>query len=91
MACLAAKMGEEPEEERKAETQNEASDDGKIESRVFTVVDDVARKFPEAQWKQKSTNHDEDQEAAEEEESAAEFAERIHKSIIEEGSSERRE
>jgi hypothetical protein len=87
-------MEEEPEEERKAETQNEASDDGKIESRVFTVVDDVARKFPEAQWKlsaekQKSTNHDE--EAAEEEESAAEFAERIHKSIIEEGSSERRE
>ena len=61
---------------------------------MLAAVDDVAGKFSEAQREfaaeeQKST--DDDEEAAEEEESATEFAEGIHKSIIEEGSSGRRE
>jgi hypothetical protein len=55
---------------------------------VFAAVDDVAGKSSEAEREsaaeeQKSTDNDE--EAAKVEESAPEFAERIHKSIIEEG------
>jgi len=93
-ARLAAKMGEEPEEERKAETQNEASDDGKIKRGVFAAVDDVAWESSQAERKlstevKKSTYDHE--EAAEEQDGAAEFTERIHKSIIKEGSAERRE
>jgi hypothetical protein len=93
-ARLAAKMGEEPEEEREAETQNEASDDGKIKRGVFAAVHDVAWESSQAERKlstevKKSTYDDE--EATQEEDGAAEFTERIHKSIIKAGSAKRRE
>jgi hypothetical protein len=87
-------VGEEPEEERKGQAKNEARDDGEVESGVFAAVDDVTGESSEAEGEfaakeQKSTNDDE--ETSEEEQGAAEFAERIHKSIIEEGASGRRE
>lgn len=80
-------MGKEPENERKAEAEDETSDDGKIKRGVLAVVNDVAGKFSQTERKfsievEKST--DDREEAAEEEEGAAEFAEGIHKSIIEE-------
>jgi hypothetical protein len=87
-------VGEEPEDERKDEAEDKASHDREIKCGVFAAVDDVAGKFSEterefAAEEQKST--DDDEEAAEIEERAAEFAERIHKSIIEEGPSGCRE
>lgn len=93
-ARLATEVGEEPEEERKGEAEHEAGDDGEIESGVFAAVDDVAGKSSKAEGEfsadeQKST--DDEEETSEEEEGAAEFAERIHKNIIEEGSSGRRQ
>ena len=45
---LATEMGEEPEEERECRAENEAGDDGKIESGVFAAMDDVAGEFAEA-------------------------------------------
>jgi hypothetical protein len=42
-------VGEEPEEQRKAEAEDKAGDDGEIEGGVFTAVDDVARESTEAE------------------------------------------
>ena len=73
--------GEEPEEEREAEAQNETGDDGKIKRGVFATMDDVAGKTAEAEREfsaevEKSAKKYE--QTAEEEERAAEFAERVH-------------
>ena len=46
---LAAEVGEEPKEQRKAEAEDEAGDDGEIEGGVFTAVDDVAGEFTETE------------------------------------------
>jgi len=77
----AAEVGDEPEEEREAEAQHEAGDDWEVERGVFAAMDDVAGEAAEAQREfsteiQKSA--DEGQERANDEERAAEFAERIH-------------
>jgi hypothetical protein len=85
---------EKPEEEGKRCAKEEAGDDRKIESAVFAAVDYVAGKFAETKREfstEVEKSADEDEEAAEDQEGAAEFAERIHKSIIEEGLSGRRE
>ena len=74
-------MGEEPEEERKAKAEEEAGDDGEIESGVLAAVDDVAGKAAEAKRElaaEIKKSADEDEEAAEEKKGAAEFAERVH-------------
>jgi hypothetical protein len=42
-------MGEEPEKEGKSGAEDEAGDDGEIESGVFAAVDDVAGKFAQAE------------------------------------------
>jgi hypothetical protein len=42
-------VGEEPKEQRKAEAEDEAGDDGEIEGGVFTAVDDVAGEFTETE------------------------------------------
>jgi hypothetical protein len=77
----AAEAGDEPEKERNAEAEDKASDDRKVKRGVFTVADDIARKFSQAEGEfsaevEKSAN--EDKEAAEEKKGAAEFAERVH-------------
>lgn len=87
MPCplLAAKMGEEPEQERQNEADDEASDDGEIERGVLASVDDVARKAAEpkgetaAEIKQCA---DKSTDGAEDEEGAAELAERVHRRIL---------
>ena len=47
--ALAAKVREEPEEEREGGAKEEAGDDGKVERGVFAAVDDVAGKFSQAE------------------------------------------
>jgi hypothetical protein len=78
-------VGEDPEEERKGEAQDQASDDGKVEGGVFAAMDDVAGEAAEAERElaakiEKSA--DEDEEAAEEQESATEFAKGVHARIV---------
>ena len=78
-------MGKEPEEEREHGAEYETGDDWEIEGGVFTAMDDVARKAAEAEREfatkvEKST--DEDEESAEEKESAAEFAKGVHGGIL---------
>jgi hypothetical protein len=78
----------EPEEEREHDTYDKASNDGKVERGVFAAVNDVARQFSQAEGEfaakiEEST--DKNQKAAEKEEGAAEFAERIHEVILPEG------
>jgi len=81
LSFLAAEMGEEPEEERKAKAEEEACDDGEIESGVLAAVDDVAGKAAEAKRElaaEVEKSADKDEEGAENEESAAEFTDGIH-------------
>ena len=78
-------MREEPEEQRECGAEEEAGDDGKVERGVFAAVDDVAGKFSQAERElcakvKKSANKDE--ESAENEEGAAEFAKRVHPGIL---------
>jgi hypothetical protein len=80
-------VGNEPEEERNAEAEDNAGDDRKVKRGVFAAVDDVAGKAAEAQGKfsaevEKSAN--EHQEATEEEQGAAEFAQRVHEESLKE-------
>jgi hypothetical protein len=82
---LAAEKGKEPEEEGERGTENEASDDGEIESGVFAAVDDVAGKFAEAERKfsaEEKKSTDDDEETSEEEEGAAEFTKGKHKESL---------
>ncbi len=44
-------MGEEPEEKRKAQAEDKARNDGKVEGSVFAAMDDVAGKAAELQRK----------------------------------------
>jgi hypothetical protein len=46
---LTAKVREKPEEQRKGNAENEAGDDGEIESGVFAAVDDVSGELSEAE------------------------------------------
>lgn len=48
-ARLASEMGKEPEKEGQQQTEDEAGDDREIESGVFPTVNDVTRKFSEAE------------------------------------------
>jgi hypothetical protein len=80
-------VGKEPENERKAEAENEASDEGKIKRGVLAAVNDVAGKFSQTEREfsaEVENSTDDHEETAEEEERAAEIAKGIHKSIIEE-------
>jgi hypothetical protein len=81
----AAEVGDEPEEERNAEAEDKARNDRKVKCGVFTVADDIAGKFSQAEGKfsaevEKSAN--EDEEATEKKKGAAEFAERVHDQIV---------
>jgi hypothetical protein len=75
-------VGEEPEEEGEAEAQNETGGDGKIKCCVFATMDDVVGKTAEAQREfsaEVKKSAKENEETAEEEQRAAEFAERVHR------------
>ena len=84
---LAPEMGKEPEEKRKSGTEDKTGDDGEIERGVFSAVDDVAGEFAESEREfgaEVKQSADDDEDEAEQEKCAADVAERIHKSIIEE-------
>lgn len=75
-------MSKEPEEQGEAEAEGEAGDDGKVEGGVFAAVDDVSGETAETEGefsaKVEKRAYD-DEEAAENEKGAAEFAEGIHR------------
>jgi hypothetical protein len=77
----AAEVGEEPEEEREAEAQYKAGDDGEVERGVFAAMDDVTGEGSEtkrefsAEIEEGAQQH---KKTTEKKEDAAEFAERIH-------------
>jgi len=80
----AAEAGEKPKEKRKAEAEDQASDDRKVERGALAAMDDVTWEASQAEGqfaakKEKCAN--ENDKASEEEERAAEFAERIHTEI----------
>jgi hypothetical protein len=80
-------MGKEPEQKRKSGAEDKTGDDGEIERGVFTTVDDVAGEFAESEGEfgaEVKQSADDDEDEAEQEKSAAEIAERIHGSIVEE-------
>jgi len=82
---LATEVGEEPEEQRKAKAEEEASDDGKVERSMLAAMDDVSGKFAEAERQSRveiQNCAENKQQAPEEEQGAAKFAERIHRNII---------
>jgi hypothetical protein len=77
----AAKVGDEPEEERNPEAEDKAGDDRKVKRRVFATVDDVTGKSSQAEGEfsaEVEKSADEDEKAAEKKKRAAEFAERVH-------------
>jgi hypothetical protein len=78
-------VGEEPEEEREGGAEEEAGDNGEIESGVFATVDDVAGEAAKAEGKlpakiKKSAQNDE--ESTENEEGAGEYARGVHSGIL---------
>jgi hypothetical protein len=82
---LTAVVGEEPEEKRQSEAEDEAGDDGEIESGVFAAVDDVAGEAAEAEGEtaaEVKQGAGDGNDGAEDEEGAAEFAEGIHECIV---------
>jgi hypothetical protein len=88
---LLAGLPKKPEEERKTEAEKEAGDDREVEGGVFAAVDDVAGEAAEAQREfsaEVKHSTDKDEEAAENEEGAAEFAKRVHPGILPETADE---
>jgi len=74
-------MSKKPEEEREAEAEGETGDDGEIESGVFASMDDVAGEAAETQWEFSAEikyRANGQEQGAQNEEGAAEFADRIH-------------
>ena len=74
-------MFKKPEEERETEAEDKAGDDREVEGGVFAAVDGVAGETAEAQGEfsaEVKQRADKDQEGAENEEGAAEFADGIH-------------
>jgi len=76
-----AEVGEEPEKQAQADTEEQAGNDGEIKGGVFAAMDDVAREAAEAEGElgaEVENRADEDQKSAEEKERAAEFAKWVH-------------
>ena len=78
-------MGEEPEKQREKGAEKQAGNDGKVESSVFAAMDDVAGQSSKTKGElaaKVEENADERKQPAQEEEGAAEFAERLHDWIL---------
>src|SRR5713226_6816974 len=78
---LAAEIGEEPQDERENDPNREAGDDGEVEGGVFAAVDDVAGEAAEAEGEtcaEVEQGADDDDYGAEDQQEAAEVAERVH-------------
>ena len=82
---LAAKVGDEPEEESERGADDETGHDGKVKGGVFAAMNDVSGQPSKAKWKfaaEVEESADEDEESAEEKKRAPEFAKRIHQIIL---------
>jgi hypothetical protein len=76
-----AEVGEEPEEEREGGAEEETGDNREVERGVFAAMEYVAGEFSQAEGEFRTKIKkcaQEDEEAAEEEKCAAEFAGGIH-------------
>lgn len=85
---LAAEVGDEPKKERKHDAEEQASDDGEVESGVFALMDDVTGEFSDAEGKpvpEIEKDADQNKKRSEEDKRASEFAKRIHEVIVPEG------
>ena len=81
----AAELGEEPEKQAQADTEEKASDDWKVKGGVLATMHDVSGEAAEAEGElgaEVENGAEEDQESTEEKERAAEFAKRVHKKKI---------
>jgi hypothetical protein len=78
-------VGEEPEKEREDGAQEQAGNNRKVESGVSTAMDDVAGKLSKTKGElttKVKEGADEREQPRQEEEGAAEFAERVHDGIL---------
>jgi hypothetical protein len=78
-------VGEEPEKQGQADTEEKAGDDRKVKGGVFATMHDVSREAAEAEGElgaEVENGADEDEESAKEKERAAEFAKGIHSRIL---------
>ncbi len=78
-------MGEEPEKQAQADTEEKTGDDRKVEGGVLAAMHDVAGEAAEAEGElgaEVKNGADEDQESPEEKERATEFAKGIHSRIL---------
>jgi len=88
----AAKPRKKPEEKREQDAEQEGCDDGEINGGAVATMDDVAGEATEAERKSAvkiKQYAEKDEEAAEEQQSAAEFAKGIHSVIVREWRSRR--
>jgi hypothetical protein len=82
---LFAEVTEEPKKKREGDAEDQASDDGEVKGGVLAADGDIAGEFAQAEREFGSEIEESAQdkkEGAEEQESAAEFAERIHTRIL---------
>lgn len=78
-------MGKQPEEKREGGAEEQAGDDGKVESGVFSAVNDVAGKFSKAKGElvpEIKKHTDQNEKRSEENERASEIAKGLHNSIL---------
>jgi len=78
---LATEVGEEPEKQAQADTEEQAGDDRKVKCGVLAAVDNVAGQAAEAEGElgtEIENRAEEDQESAEEKKCAAEFTKGVH-------------
>lgn len=81
-------MAEEPEEKAQADRQEKASHDGEVKGGVLAAMDDIAGQAAEAKrhpGAEKEERASEGEHSTEDEENAAEFAERIHERRVSSG------
>jgi hypothetical protein len=80
-------MGEQPEEQGQRDAEEQTGNYGKVKSRVFAVVNDVAGQFSQAEGElvpEIEKCSEKDKEGAEEKKRTAEFTKGVHQEIVEE-------
>jgi hypothetical protein len=78
-------VAEKPKKKREDDAEDQASDDGEVKGRVLAADSDVAGEFTQAERElgpEVEEGAQDKEKGAEEQQSAAEFAERIHTRIL---------
>jgi hypothetical protein len=80
-----AEVGEEPEKQAQADTEEKAGDDRKVKGGVFATMHDISGEAAETEGElgaEVENGAEEDEECAQEKERAAEFAKGVHSEIL---------